>query len=185
MMSTGAISLSRALLRNEKHSMSSIWTSSINNTPGTISALPSSLHSATFPFICSLTSDLISPVSPKMSNHIISSLYVRLCQKTVTFHARHKDVIYSTVIISIPEKRARKPCVLEFITSISCSVTVCTTSFLFCNSPSGHCTNFVCEKTHKNAINYRNYLNWGQQCHAKFIPNVALYFYIFCSNNWA
>ena len=33
-------------------------------TPGTISAFPSSLHSATFELICSLTSDLISPVSP-------------------------------------------------------------------------------------------------------------------------
>jgi hypothetical protein len=33
-------------------------------TPGTISALPSSFHSATLASICSLTSDLISPVSP-------------------------------------------------------------------------------------------------------------------------
>ena len=35
------------LLRYEKHSMSSMCTSSINSTPGTISALPSSRHSAT------------------------------------------------------------------------------------------------------------------------------------------
>ena len=42
-----------------------------------------------------------------------------------------------------PEKRAKKPWVLELITSISCKVTVCTTSLRFCNSPSGHCTNRV------------------------------------------
>jgi hypothetical protein len=33
--------------------MSSMWTSSMNKTPGTISALPSSRHSATFWSICS------------------------------------------------------------------------------------------------------------------------------------
>jgi hypothetical protein len=44
----GAWSLSRALFKKEKHSISSIWTSSMKRTPGTISALPSSLHSATF-----------------------------------------------------------------------------------------------------------------------------------------
>lgn len=33
-------------------------------TPGMISALPSSRHSATLALICSRTSDLISPVSP-------------------------------------------------------------------------------------------------------------------------
>ena len=38
--------------------------SSMKRTPGTISALPSSLHSATFWSICSLTSGLISPMSP-------------------------------------------------------------------------------------------------------------------------
>ena len=36
-------------------------------TPGTISALPSSLHSATFALICSRTSPLISPVSPALN----------------------------------------------------------------------------------------------------------------------
>ena len=36
----------------------------ILQTPGTISAFPSSRHSATLAFICSRTSDLISPVSP-------------------------------------------------------------------------------------------------------------------------
>ena len=74
-------------------------------TPGTISALPSSRHSATLELICSRTSILISPVSP--------------------------------------EKRARKPCVRLLMTSISCSVTVCTTSLRFWSSPSGHCTNLV------------------------------------------
>ncbi len=66
----------------------------------TISAFPSSLHSATFWSIWSLTSCLISPVSP--------------------------------------EKRAKNPWLLLFITSISCKVTVWTTSFLFSISPSGH-----------------------------------------------
>ena len=47
-ITTGAVSLSNALFKNEKHSISNIWTSSINSTPGTISALPSSLQSATF-----------------------------------------------------------------------------------------------------------------------------------------
>lgn len=44
-----------------------------------------------------------------------------------------------------PENRARKPCVRLLITSISCRDTVWTTSFLFCSSPSGHCTNCVCK----------------------------------------
>lgn len=92
---TGAMSLSRARLRNEKHSISSIWTSSTNNTwntnikqnlfilylliyltPGTMSAFPSSLHSATFALICSLTSPLISPVSPKNTNKIARYRYI-------------------------------------------------------------------------------------------------------------
>jgi hypothetical protein len=101
----GAISLSNARFKNEKHSISNIWTSSINKTPGTISAFPSSRHSATLSFICSRTSDLISPVSP--------------------------------------ENNARKPWERLLITSISCNVTVWTTSLRFCNSPSGHWTNFV------------------------------------------
>lgn len=42
-------------------------TSSMNSTPGTISALPSSRHSATFMSICSRTSCRISPVSPENS----------------------------------------------------------------------------------------------------------------------
>ena len=93
------------LFKKEKHSMSSIWTSSMNRTPGAISALPSSLQSDTLALIWSRTSGLISPVSP--------------------------------------EKSAKNPCVLELMTSISCRVTVCTTSFRFCNSPSGHWTNLV------------------------------------------
>uniref|UniRef100_A0A6B0U339 Putative secreted protein n=1 Tax=Ixodes ricinus TaxID=34613 RepID=A0A6B0U339_IXORI len=42
-----------------------------------------------------------------------------------------------------PEKSARKPWVRLLMTSISCRVTVCTTSLRFCSSPSGHCTNLV------------------------------------------
>lgn len=85
--------------------MSSICTSSMKRTPGTISALPSSLHSATFWSIWSLTSGLISPMSPA--------------------------------------NKAKNPWVLLLITSISWSVTVWTTSFLLCNSPSGHYTNLA------------------------------------------
>ncbi len=36
-----------------------------------------------------------------------------------------------------------RACVRELMTSISCSVTTCTTSLRFCSSPSGHCTNLV------------------------------------------
>lgn len=35
-ITTGAASDSNALFKNEKHSISSIWTSSIKSTPGTI-----------------------------------------------------------------------------------------------------------------------------------------------------
>lgn len=62
--STGAVFDSSARFKNEKHSISNIWTSSMNMTPGRISALPSSRHSATFWSICSRTSWRISPVSP-------------------------------------------------------------------------------------------------------------------------
>jgi hypothetical protein len=44
----GAVSLSKALFKKEKHSISNICTSSINKTPGTMSALPSSLQLDTF-----------------------------------------------------------------------------------------------------------------------------------------
>ena len=122
----GDNSFSNARFKNEKHSTSSICTSSMNSTcdpkltlksydinrqgklkltPGIISALPSSLHSATFVLIWVRSSGLISPVSPA--------------------------------------NRARKPCVLLLMTSISCNETVCTTSLRFCSSPSGQCTNFV------------------------------------------
>ncbi len=56
MIKTGAMSLSSARLRKLKHSISSMWTSSINKTPGMISDFPSSLHSETLESICSLTS---------------------------------------------------------------------------------------------------------------------------------
>jgi hypothetical protein len=64
-MTTGAASLSSARLRKEKHSMSSMCTSSMNSTPGTISALPSYRHSDTFLSICSRTYCVISPVAPE------------------------------------------------------------------------------------------------------------------------
>lgn len=50
-------------------------------------------------------------------------------------------------LLCIPEKRAKNPCVLLLMTSISCRVTVWTTSFLFCISPSGHWTNLVWNRT--------------------------------------
>ena len=90
----------------------------MNKTPGTISALPSSLHSATFVSICSLTSPLIYPTSPL--------------------------------------NKAKNPCCLELITSISCKVTVCTTSFLFCNSPSGHWTNLESPPIASNSLDLAN-----------------------------
>ena len=37
-----------------------------------------------------------------------------------------------------PAKSAMKPCERELMTSISCSVTMCVTSFRFTSSPSGH-----------------------------------------------
>ena len=46
-LTTGAISSSNARFKKLQHSISSMWTSSINNTPGAISAFPSSLHSET------------------------------------------------------------------------------------------------------------------------------------------
>mmetsp|Transcript_63497 Transcript_63497/g.104887 ORF Transcript_63497/g.104887 Transcript_63497/m.104887 type:complete len:241 (+) Transcript_63497:923-1645(+) len=44
-----------------------------------------------------------------------------------------------------PANNAKNPCARELMTSISCNVTVCTTSLRFCSSPSGHCTNRVLE----------------------------------------
>ena len=52
---TGDRSLSSARFSHEKHSMSSMWTSSTKSTPGTMVARPSSRHSATFASICSRT----------------------------------------------------------------------------------------------------------------------------------
>merc|ERR1719421_247417 len=39
-----------------------------------------------------------------------------------------------------PANKAKKPCALLLMTSISCNDTVCTTSLRFWSSPSGHCT---------------------------------------------
>ena len=46
-----SVRLTRARFRNEKHSMSSMWTSSMKRTPGAISAFPSSRHSDTLALI--------------------------------------------------------------------------------------------------------------------------------------
>lgn len=104
-ITTGAALLYSALFKKEKHSISSICTSSMKRTPGTISAFPSYLHSDTFLSICSLTYWVISPVAP--------------------------------------ENKAKNPCDLEFITSISWRVTVWTTYFLFSIYPYGQFTNLA------------------------------------------
>jgi hypothetical protein len=46
---------------------------------------------------------------------------------------------------TVPAKRARKPWVRELMTSISCRLTVWTTSFLFCSSPSGVLISLTCD----------------------------------------
>lgn len=100
-----------------------------------MSALPSSLHSATLALIWSRTSDLISPVSPVID--------------CIQFY----HLSYSLILL--PEKRAKKPCVLLLMTSISCNDTVWTTSLRFCNSPSGHWTNLVyCNQRQSTAISF-------------------------------
>lgn len=71
--------------------MSSIWTSSIKSTPGITSALFSSCHSAIFWSIWSLTSYLISPVSPEnkamnpWAHELITSISCKLTVWTVSF----------------------------------------------------------------------------------------------------
>ena len=178
-------------------------------TPGTISAFPSSLHSATLALICSRTSPFISPVSPEGDTANVKMNFTRtwimqVIHKTVgndlefcyssrkpwwsgrslvtskclvmffiaLFHSPTKkkkkehftardigrNKLQTTHVnktksknvqklLYIPEKRARNPCVLLLMTSISCKVTVWTTSFLFCISPSGHWTNLVWNRT--------------------------------------
>lgn len=51
-----------------------------------------------------------------------------------------------------PENKARNPWVRLLMTSISWRETVWTTSFRFCSSPSGHCTNCVWNKQRKQGI---------------------------------
>lgn len=71
-----------------------------------------------------------------------------------------------------PENRARKPCVRLLMTSISWRLTVWTTSFLFCSSPSGHCTNCVCRgKIQTWLLQKPNVFMWMQ---IFFLNNAAL-----------
>ena len=58
-----------------------------------------------------------------------------------TWGQKEKHDTYSST--SGHKHTAVHTCVLLLMTSISCSVTTCTTSLRFCNSPSGHCTNLV------------------------------------------
>ena len=96
--------------------MSSMCASSMNNTPGTMLALPFSFHSDTFSSICSRTSALISPVSPA------NSARKPCCRELIT------SMSCSDTYASLGGK----------------CCTVCTTSLRCCSSPSGHCTYFVC-----------------------------------------
>jgi hypothetical protein len=64
-MIVGELLTSITLFKKEKHSMSSIWTSSIKRTPGTIYDFPYSFHYYTFKSTCCLTYSGISPVSPE------------------------------------------------------------------------------------------------------------------------
>ena len=133
----------------------------MQRTPGTISALPSSRHSATLALICSRTSLLLSPVSPARKAHARpeSYTYSNMCRRRPLADIREQlaggdcececeeegPVLESEEWRRrAPEKSARKPCERELITSISCSDTVCTTSLRFCSSPSGHCTKRTC-----------------------------------------
>lgn len=77
---------------------------------------------------CEPTPGMISALPSSLHSHT----FALICSRTSDF-----------ISPVSPEKRARKPCVRLLITSISCRDTVWTTSFLFCSSPSGHCTNCV------------------------------------------
>lgn len=78
---------------------------------------------------------------------MISALPSSLHSHTLALICSRTSALISPVS---PEKSARKPCVRLLMTSISCRDTVWTTSFLFCSSPSGHCTNWV----------YRTQVQW-------------------------
>lgn len=65
-----------------------------------------------------------------------------------------REITKQKFTVCIPENRARNPCVLLLMTSISWRVTVWTTSFLFCISPSGHWTNLVWNR--KSQLNVTN-----------------------------
>ena len=96
-------------------SMSSMCTSSMNSTPGTISALPSSFHSATLASICSRTSDLISPVSPANS---AKKPCARLLITSISW-----SVTLCTICIPIVHTRRKVremcACVCEYCLSLS------------------------------------------------------------------
>ena len=70
-----------------------------------------------------------------------------------------------------PVPRLARTCVRELMTSISCSVTLWTTSLRFCSSPSGHCTNLVAGPADMHA---------QLQCcchasHAKHLPQLQIH----------
>eukprot|EP00834_Sanchytrium_tribonematis_P004136 NODE_187_length_13529_cov_1.102606.p8 type:complete len:147 gc:universal NODE_187_length_13529_cov_1.102606:6590-7030(+) len=64
MITIGANSSSNMRFKNEKHSISNMFTSSINRIPGSNFALPSSIQVWTLVFTWSLTEEEISPVAP-------------------------------------------------------------------------------------------------------------------------
>lgn len=146
---TGDKSLSRARFRKEKHSMSSIWTSSINKTWNHKQRNLAMYnhrqnkykHTHTHTHIVELTPGMISALPSSLHSHTLALI----CSRT-------SDLISPVS----PEKRARKPCVRLLMTSISCRDTVWTTSFLFCSSPSGHCTNCVYKENTQKATTAEN-----------------------------
>ena len=140
-ISTGDKSLSRARLSHEKHSMSSMWTSSTKSTPGTMVARPSSRHSATFASICSRTCAARRESAPKLDRRPPSAFSPGDESRRWRYTSKRGARASGLISPVSPANNARKPWALELITSISCNDTVCTTSFLFWSSPSGHCTN--------------------------------------------
>ena len=140
MISTGAMSPSRARLRNEKHSISNMWTSSMNRTcrPETDNSFSQNTH-MTYPR--NYLSLSFFPPFTDFSIDLIS--YLGLDLPSVSYMV-NRQILYRQIMTGSPENNARNPWERLLMTSISCRLTVCTTSLRFCSSPSGHWTNFVC-----------------------------------------
>lgn len=127
----GANGLSKARCKYVKHSMSNIWTSSMNSTPGTSSATPWSIYL--------LTTLLISRRS--LSNH--ANFHFKLInniKKALRSFLPVISVFFGLINEPIIERISCPPCGRALATSKSCNVTSCTTSFFLCTSPFGNGT---------------------------------------------